>query len=57
VNERDKVIYYKYDNNICTIICLYVDDLLIFSSNFHVVNALQSLLSNNLENKTLEKIM
>jgi len=40
VNESDKVIYYKYDNNICTIICLYVDNLRIFGSNFHVVNAL-----------------
>jgi len=40
VNESDKVIYYKFDNNICTIIYLYVDNLLIFGSNIHVVNAL-----------------
>lgn len=33
-NESNKYIYYKYENNICTITYFYVDDLLIFSSNF-----------------------
>jgi len=45
--------HYKYNNNICTIICLYVDDLLIFGSNIHVVNAVKSLLSNNFDMKDL----
>jgi hypothetical protein len=31
LNESDKCIYYKYDNDISTIICLYVDDLLIYN--------------------------
>ena len=53
MNEIDKCIYYKYNNNICTIICLYVDDLLIFGSNIHAVNAVKSLLSNNFDMKDL----
>jgi len=38
VNESDKYIYYKYDKNICTITCLYVDDLIIFGSNIPAIN-------------------
>lgn len=38
VNESNKNVYYKSENGICIIICLDVDDLLIFGSNFHVVN-------------------
>lgn len=38
INESDKCIYYRYVNNVCTIICLYVNDLLILGSNLDVVN-------------------
>lgn len=38
VNESDKCIYYKLDHDLCIVICLYVDDLLIFGSNIHVIN-------------------
>ncbi|KAK2455989.1 putative mitochondrial protein [Trifolium repens] len=53
VNESDKCIYYKFENGICTIICLYVDDLLIFGSNLSAVNAVKSLLGNNFDMKDL----
>jgi len=53
VNEIDKCIYYKYDKNICLIICLYVDDLLIFGSNIPAINSVKSLLSNNFDMKDL----
>ena len=53
VNESDKCIYCKYDNNICTIICLYVDNLLIFGANIHEVNVVKSLLSNNFDMEDL----
>jgi hypothetical protein len=45
VNERDKCIYYEYEyvNNISTIVCLYINDLLMFDSNIHVVNYVKSL--------------
>ena len=38
INDNDKCIHYKSDNDACTIICLYVDALVIFGSNIHVVN-------------------
>lgn len=53
INESDKCIYYKYENNICTIICLYVDDLLIFGSTIDVVNETKSMLSSSFDMKDL----
>ena len=53
VNESDKCIYYKSENGISTIICLYVDDLLIFGSNLHVVNVVKSVLCANFDMKDL----
>ena len=37
-NECDKCIYSKLWNNLHVIISLYVDDMLIFDSNMHVIN-------------------
>ena len=37
-NECDKCIYYKTWENSYVIISFHVDDLLIFGSNFHVMN-------------------
>ena len=56
VNESDKCIYYKSENDICTIICLYVDDLLIFGSNIHAINSVKSLLSVNFDMKDLGEV-
>ncbi|CAJ2634277.1 unnamed protein product [Trifolium pratense] len=53
LNESDKCIYYKSDDNICTIICLYVDDMLIFGSNLSAINDVKSLFSNNFDMKDL----
>ena len=53
INESDKCIYYKFENNICTVICLYVDDLLIFGSNIHVINNVKSFLCANFNMKDL----
>ena len=53
VNESDKCIYYKTKNRLCTIICLYVDDMLIFGSNLHVINDVKSMLSANFDMKDL----
>ena len=49
INESDKCMYVKYVNNLCTIICLYVDDMLIFGSNIYVVNEVNSLLCVNFD--------
>ena len=53
INESDKCIYYKCADNICTIICLYVDDLLIFGTNIIVVNEVKSMSSSNFVMKDL----
>ncbi|GAU50608.1 hypothetical protein TSUD_410180 [Trifolium subterraneum] len=53
LNESDKFIYYKCDGNICTIICLYIDDMLIFGSNLSAVNNVKSLLGNDFDMKDL----
>ena len=37
-NKCDKCIYSKSWNNLHVIISLYVDDMLIFGSNMHVIN-------------------
>ena len=42
-------------NNICTIICLYEDDLLIFDLKIHVMNV-KSLFINNIDKKDLDKV-
>jgi hypothetical protein len=56
VNESDKSINYKYENDICMIICLYVDDFLIFGSKNHVVNYVKLLFINNIDKKGLCKV-
>jgi len=45
----------KVTNSICTIICLYEDDLLIFDLKIHVMNV-KSLFINNIDKKDLDKV-
>ena len=40
--EVDKCVYTKIVENDCVIICLYVDDMLIFSSSFEVIQRTKS---------------
>jgi hypothetical protein len=53
VNESDNCIYYKYENNICTVICLYVDTLLVFGSKIHALNYVKLLFINNIDKNDL----
>ena len=46
----------KLTNNICTIICFYEDDLLIFGIKIHVMNNVKSLFINNIDKKDLDKV-
>ena len=55
INESDKCVYYKFIDNICTTICLYVDDLLIFGSHIDAVNKVKNLLRQNFDMKDLRK--
>ncbi|KAL0561584.1 hypothetical protein IC582_002018 [Cucumis melo] len=56
VNESEKCIYCKIEGWLCIIICLYVDDMLIFGSNLHVINDVKSMLSANFDMKNLGEV-
>eukprot|EP00268_Persea_americana_P012745 TRINITY_DN15453_c0_g2_i2.p1 TRINITY_DN15453_c0_g2~~TRINITY_DN15453_c0_g2_i2.p1 ORF type:complete len:405 (+),score=42.66 TRINITY_DN15453_c0_g2_i2:606-1820(+) len=53
LNEAEKCIYYKSDGDSTIILCLYVDDLLIFGTNLDCVEETKLLLSNNFDMKDL----
>ena len=52
-NECDKYIYSKSWNNLHVIISLYMDDMLIFGSNMHVINETKNMLKNHFDIKDL----
>ena len=41
----------QFDDSECVILCLYVDDILIFGSNMHFINDVNSFLSSNFDMK------
>ncbi|WVZ95552.1 hypothetical protein U9M48_041300 [Paspalum notatum var. saurae] len=51
VNEADKCVYYRYG----VILCLYVDDILIFGTNLDVIKEVKDFLSNHFEMKELRE--
>ena len=53
INDADKCIYNKVENNSCIIICLYVDDMLIFRTNLQVVINTKSFLRSKFDMKDL----
>ena len=52
-NECDKFIYHKSWNNSHVIICLYVDDLLIFGFNMNVIDEAKNVLRSHFDMKDL----
>ena len=52
-NECDKCIYFKSWNNLHVIISLYVDEMLIFCSNMHVINEMKNMLKSHFDMKDL----
>jgi len=44
-------VYSKLIGSDCVIVCFYVDDMLIFGTNVHVVHESKKLLSSHFENK------
>lgn len=54
-NENEKFIYYKSIDHAHVIICLYVDDFLIFAFNMNIINAIKLLLKNNFDMKDLSE--
>ena len=55
INDVDKCIYSKVENNSCIIICLYVDDTLIFGTNLQVVINTKSFLRSKFDMKDLRE--
>jgi len=53
MNTSDSYVYSKLVGSSCEIILLYVDDMLIFSTNMDVVNETKKLLSSSLEMKDM----
>ena len=53
VNETDKCVYYRFGVGNGVILCLYVDDILIFGNNIEVIKEVKKFLSNNFEMKDL----
>ena len=52
-DHEDKCIYNKLNNNDCVIICLYVDDLLIFRTSHDVVHDTKCFLASKFDIKIL----
>ncbi|RVW13387.1 Retrovirus-related Pol polyprotein from transposon TNT 1-94 [Vitis vinifera] len=51
INDADKCIYSKYENNTCVVICLYVDDMLIFGTSLEVVRETKKFLGSKFDMK------
>jgi hypothetical protein len=53
INEVNTCVYYRYGGGKGVILCLYVDDILIFGTSFNEINDVKSFLSQNLDMKDL----
>jgi hypothetical protein len=53
VNEADKCVYYRYGGAEGVILCLYVDDILIFGTSLNVIKEVKEFLSQSFEMKDL----
>jgi hypothetical protein len=53
VNEADTCVYYRFGGGEGAVLCLYVDDILIFGTNISVINDVKSFLSQHFDMKDL----
>jgi hypothetical protein len=53
VNEADKCVYYRHGGSEDIILCLYMDDILIFGKNMKVIHEVKSFLSKCFDMKDL----
>ena len=53
VSEADKCVYHRHGGGEGVILCLYVDDILIFGTNLKVIEEVKTFLSQNFEMKDL----
>ena len=53
INNTDECVYHKRVKNKIIILCLYVDNILIFGTDIHIVNEVKQFLHNNFDMKDL----
>jgi len=53
INEADRCVYYRHGGGEYVILCLYVDDILIFGTNIDAINEVKSFLSKSFDMKDL----
>ena len=53
VNEADKCVYYHFGGAKGVILCLYVNDILIFGTSLNVIKEVKEFLSQSFEMKDL----
>jgi hypothetical protein len=53
VNKTDRCVYYRYGGGQSVILCLYVDDILIFGTNIDIINEVKPFLSKSFDMKDL----
>src|SRR5207247_3978691 len=53
VNEADRCVYYRYGGGEGGILCLYVDDILIFGTSLNLFKEVKDFLSESFEMKDL----
>nr|CCI55462.1 PH01B001E05.18 [Phyllostachys edulis] len=53
VNEADRCVYYRHGGGEGVILCMYVNDILIFGTNLNVIKEVKDFLSQNFEMKDL----
>jgi hypothetical protein len=56
VNEANTCVYYHFAGGEGVVLCLYVDDILIFGTNISVINDVKSFMSQHFDMKDLEEI-
>jgi len=57
INNSHKSMYVKqFDDSGCVILCLYVNDILIFGSNMHFINDVKTFLSKIFDMKDLDPV-
>jgi hypothetical protein len=56
MNEADSCVYYRYGEGEAVMLCLYVDDILIFGSNLNVIEEVKKLLLSNFDMKDLGEV-
>ena len=54
INKVDKCVYVKKKDNGYVIVCLYVDDMQILSSNNHVIKSTKNMIIKNFNMKDLD---